>query len=167
MSDVTQLLQQIESGNGAAADPSPPLVYTWLRKLAAAKLAHERPGQTLQATALVHEACSRLVGGGQHWDNTRRPSSAAAEVMRRILVENARRKGRLKRGGASGGGLASQANGARERLVQACLSRAGSTGCGPPTVDQLGAVVWCCGAGSAISAPSGWPISAGWNDRPR
>jgi RNA polymerase sigma factor (TIGR02999 family) len=79
-----------------------PLVYDELRKLAATKLAHEKPGQTLQATALVHEAYVRLVGGGadaQSWDNRGHFFAAAAEAMRRILVERARRKGREKRGG--------------------------------------------------------------------
>src|SRR6186997_1297964 len=95
MSDVTQILSQIEQGNPQAAEKLLPLVYDELRKLAAAKLAHEKPGQTLQATALVHEAYLRLVGSSdaeQHWNSRGHFFAAAAEAMRRILVENARRK---------------------------------------------------------------------------
>jgi RNA polymerase sigma factor (TIGR02999 family) len=130
MSDVTRILSQIESGDPAAAEQLLPLVYDELRKLAAAKLAHEKPGQTLQPTALVHEAYLRLVGGGGVGDqksevrdqktneSTNLPTSdlrsltsgasfhsrghyfaAAAEAMRRILVEQARRKLSVKRGG--------------------------------------------------------------------
>jgi RNA polymerase sigma factor (TIGR02999 family) len=101
MADVTHILSQIESGDPAAAEQLLPLVYDELRKLAAAKIAQEKPGQTLQATALVHEAYIRLVdvAKAQHWDSRRHFFSAAAESMRRILVERARRKGRLKRGG--------------------------------------------------------------------
>ncbi len=101
MSDVTRILSQIESGDPSAAERLLPLVYDELRRLAAAKLSQEKPGQTLQATALVHEAYIRLVGDGerdQTWDNRGHFFSAAAESMRRILVENARRKGSLKRG---------------------------------------------------------------------
>jgi RNA polymerase sigma factor (TIGR02999 family) len=103
MSGVTQILQQIESGDPSAADQLLPLVYDELRKLAAAKLSQEKPGQTLQPTALVHEAWLRLVDGEQpgHWDGRRHFFSAAAEAMRRILVEQARRKGRLKHGGGA------------------------------------------------------------------
>lgn len=121
MSDVTRILSQIESGDPSAAEQLLPLVYDELRKLAAAKLAQEKPGQTLQATALVHEAYLRLVGiseagsgqasddqaspgrksgeSEQHWNSRGHFFGAAAEAMRRILVEGARRKGRLKRGG--------------------------------------------------------------------
>jgi RNA polymerase sigma factor (TIGR02999 family) len=100
VADVTQILVQIESGAPFAAEELLPLVYGELRQLAAAKLAHEKPGQTLQATALVHEAYLRLLGGGeQSWENRRHFFAAAAEAMRRILVENARRKGAQKRGG--------------------------------------------------------------------
>ena len=127
MSDVTRILSQIERGNPAAAEQLLPLVYEELRKLAAAKLAHEKPGQTLQATALVHEAYLRLVGdGGDRGQGTGnredKPSNqslspdscplspvsfnsrghffaAAAEAMRRILVEQARRKKQVQRGG--------------------------------------------------------------------
>src|SRR5262249_38785948 len=98
MSDITQILNAIEQGNSQAADQLLPLVYDELRKLAAQKLAQEAPGQTLQATALVHEAYLRLVGD-QHFENRRHFMAAAAEAMRRILVENARRKARLKYGG--------------------------------------------------------------------
>ncbi len=101
MSDVTQILRQIESGDPSAAEQLLPLVYEELRKLAAAKMVQEQPGQTLQATALVHEAYLRLVDAhqAQHWDSRGHFFAAAAESMRRILVEKARRKGRLKRGG--------------------------------------------------------------------
>jgi RNA polymerase sigma factor (TIGR02999 family) len=101
MTDVTQILSQIESGDPSAAEQLLPLVYEELRKLAAAKLVHEKPGQSLQATGLVHEAYIRLVDveEGQHWDSRGHFFAAAAEAMRRILVEQARRKARLKRGG--------------------------------------------------------------------
>ncbi|MGE0606656.1 MAG: ECF-type sigma factor [Pirellulales bacterium] len=100
MSNVTRILSQIASGDPAAAEQLLPLVYEELRKLAAGKLAQEKPGQTLQATALVHEAYLRLVGDAeQHWDSEGHFFAAAAESMRRILVEAARRKKRLKRGG--------------------------------------------------------------------
>jgi RNA polymerase sigma factor (TIGR02999 family) len=102
MSDVTQILAQIESGDPTAAEHLLPLVYQELRKLAARKLAHEKPGQTLQATALVHEAYLRLVDveKAQRWSSRGHFFAAAAESMRRILIENARRKGRHKRGGS-------------------------------------------------------------------
>jgi RNA polymerase sigma factor (TIGR02999 family) len=101
MNDVTQILSQIESGDPKAADLLLPLVYDELRKLAAAKLVQEKPGQTLQATALVHEAYLRLVGSANQagWEGRGHFFAAAAEAMRRILVENARRKKRLKRSG--------------------------------------------------------------------
>jgi len=101
MSDVTRILSQIEHGDPQAAEKLLPLVYDELRKLAAAKLAQEKPGQTLQATALVHEAYVRLVGGDDHrqWDNRGHFFGAAAEAMRRILVESARRKHSVKHGG--------------------------------------------------------------------
>ena len=107
MSDVTRILSQFRSGAPAAAEQLLPLVYDELRKLAAAKLAFEKPGQTLQATALVHEAFLRLVATPEtaddravgHWDGRGHFFAAAAEAMRRILVENARRKGRIKHGG--------------------------------------------------------------------
>jgi RNA polymerase sigma factor (TIGR02999 family) len=100
MSDVTQILQQIESGDPSAAEQLLPLVYDELRKLAAARMAREAPGHTLQPTELVHEAYLRLVGSesAPHWDNRGHFSAAAAEAMRRILVESARRKGSLKHG---------------------------------------------------------------------
>lgn len=102
LSDVTGILQAIEEGNPLAAEQLLPLVYDELRKLAAAKLAQEKHGQTLQPTALVHEAYLRLVGPakGRAWDSRGHFFAAAAEAMRRILVENARRKRRQKRGGA-------------------------------------------------------------------
>jgi RNA polymerase sigma factor (TIGR02999 family) len=99
MNDVTQILNAIEQGDPHAAQQLLPLLYDELRRLAAQKLRSEAPGQTLQATALVHEAYLRLVGGEQHWDSRGHFFAAAAEAMRRILVENARRKRSLKRGG--------------------------------------------------------------------
>ena len=101
MTDVTRSLLDIEQGNTKAAEQLLPLVYEELRKLAARKLAHEKPGQTLQATALVHEAYLRLVGGEPDapWNGRGHFIAAAAEAMRRILVENARRKKTEKRGG--------------------------------------------------------------------
>ena len=101
MSDVTRILSQIEQGDPAAAELLLPLVYNELRKLAAAKLGQEKPGQTLQATALVHEAYIRLVDTerAQHFNSRGHFFGAAAEAMRRILVDNARRKQRPKHGG--------------------------------------------------------------------
>jgi RNA polymerase sigma factor (TIGR02999 family) len=107
MSDVTQILSAIEQGDPHAAEQLLPLVYDELRKLAAAKLAHEAPGQTLQATALVHEAYLRLVPSPgresresvPQWEGRKHFLAAAAEAMRRILVDNARRKQSIKRGG--------------------------------------------------------------------
>jgi RNA polymerase sigma factor (TIGR02999 family) len=101
--DVTHILSQIESGDPSAADELLPLVYDELRKLAAAKLAQEKPGQTLQATALVHDAYLRLVDSekAQHWNSRGHFFAAVAEAMRRILVEQARRKREVKHGGNS------------------------------------------------------------------
>jgi RNA polymerase sigma factor (TIGR02999 family) len=101
MTDVTKILSQIEAGEAQAAEMLMPLVYEELRKLAAAKLANEKPGQTLQATALVHEAYLRLVDVAkvQHWDSRGHFFSAAAEAMRRILIDKARRRKRARHGG--------------------------------------------------------------------
>jgi RNA polymerase sigma factor (TIGR02999 family) len=101
MNDVTRILSAIEGGDSKAADELLPLVYDELRRLAAQKLVQEKPGQTLQATALVHEAYLRLVGAqkAQRWDSRGHFFAAAAEAMRRILVNRARDKGRQKRGG--------------------------------------------------------------------
>lgn len=101
MSDITRILSQIENGDLQAAENLLPLVYEELRKLAAAKLAHEKPGQTLQATALVHEAYLRLVGPANHdgFANRGHFFAAAAESMRRILVERGRRRSRERHGG--------------------------------------------------------------------
>ena len=102
MTDVACILSQIESGDPAAADQLLPLVYEELRKLAAFRLAQEKPGQTLQATALVHEAYLRLVGSSdseKNWNSRGHFFGAAAEAMRRILLNRARDKGRLKREG--------------------------------------------------------------------
>lgn len=100
MNELTQVLQALRRGDGQASSELLPLVYNELRQLAAARMAHEGSGQTLQATALVHEAWLRMVGDGDRtWQNRAHFFGAAAEAMRRILVENARRKSRLKRGG--------------------------------------------------------------------
>jgi RNA polymerase sigma factor (TIGR02999 family) len=101
MSDVTHILNAIDQGDPKAADQLLPLVYDELRKLAAQKLAQEKPGQTLQATALVHEAFVRLVDGAQaqRWDSRGHFFAAAAEAMRRILVDSVRRRRARKRGG--------------------------------------------------------------------
>lgn len=101
MSDVTRILSQIEQGDPQAAEQLLPLVYNELRKLAAVRLAQEKPGQTLQATALVHDAYLRLVDveQAQHWDSRSHFFAAAAEAIRRILIENARKKGRVRHGG--------------------------------------------------------------------
>jgi RNA polymerase sigma factor (TIGR02999 family) len=101
MSEVTRILSQIEGGDPAAAEQLLPLIYDELRRLAALKLAHEKPGQTLEATALVHEAYVRLVDTARagHWNSRGHFFIAAAESMRRILVETARRKQRVVHGG--------------------------------------------------------------------
>ena len=100
MSDVTRILNRVQQGDEKAAEELLPLVYEELRKLAAARMAQEQAGQTLQPTALVHEAWLRLTGGEQpSFDGRGHFFAAAAEAMRRILIENARRKCRLKRGG--------------------------------------------------------------------
>jgi RNA polymerase sigma factor (TIGR02999 family) len=114
MSDVTRILSAIEDGDTKAAGELLPLVYDELRKLAAQRLAREKPGQTLQATALVHEAYLRLVGGDpdRPWEGRGHFFAAAAEAMRRILVDDARRKRSLKRGGLR----------AREELDEARLA---------------------------------------------
>ena len=101
MGEITQILSRLEQGDVAAADQLLPLVYEELRQLAEARLAHEKPGQTLQATALVHEAYLRLVGGTDDvkWDNLGHFFGAAAEAMRRLLIEQARRKRAARHGG--------------------------------------------------------------------
>jgi RNA polymerase sigma factor (TIGR02999 family) len=100
MNEVTQILAALEKGESQEAEHLLPLVYTELRRLAAWHMAREQPGQTLQATALVHEAWLRVSGGqNQHWDSRRHFFAAAAEAMRRILVDNARRKKAVRHGG--------------------------------------------------------------------
>ena len=100
-SEVTRILSAIEQGDHCAAEQLLPIVYDELRKLAASKMAQEKPGQTIQATALVHEAYLRLLDDGktQRWDSRAHFFAAAAEAMRRILIESARRKSRIKHGG--------------------------------------------------------------------
>ena len=101
MTEVTRILNAIDAGDPKAADQLLPLVYDELRKLAAQKMAREKPGQTLDATGLVHEAILRLVGDtrGQHWDHRGHFFAAAAEAMRRILIDTARRKKAIRHGG--------------------------------------------------------------------
>jgi RNA polymerase sigma factor (TIGR02999 family) len=99
MTEITQMLQAVGRGEACASEKLLPLVYGELRRHAAVRMAHEAPGQTLQPTALVHEAWLRISGGHQGWQNRAHFFGAAAEAMRRILIENARRKSRLKRGG--------------------------------------------------------------------
>ena len=101
MTDVTRILNQIEQGDPSASDELLPIVYEELRVLARQRLSNEKPGQTLQATALVHEAYLRLVGkeNDQNWDNRGHFFAAAAEAMRRVLINRAESKGRLKRSG--------------------------------------------------------------------
>jgi RNA polymerase sigma factor (TIGR02999 family) len=123
VSDVTRILQSLEQGDPKAGEQLLPVVYEELRKLAAAKMAQEQPGQTLQPTALVHEAWLRLVGGANdHWNSRGHFFGAAAEAMRRILVEAARRKARLRHGGGaervSLDGLEVPQEAPEERLVQ-------------------------------------------------
>jgi RNA polymerase sigma factor (TIGR02999 family) len=114
MTDVTRILNAIDGGDTRAADRLLPLVYEQLRLLAAQKMAQEMPGQTLQATALVHEAYIRLVGEeAQKWRGSAHFFRAAAEAMRRILIDNARRKKRLKHGGKR----------QRTQLDEACLKQ--------------------------------------------
>jgi RNA polymerase sigma factor (TIGR02999 family) len=117
MSEVTRILSAIEQGDPSSAEELLPLVYDELRKLASQKLAQEKPGQTLEATALVHEAYVRLVGAkdGPSWNSRGHFFAAAAEAMRRILVEQARRRHAAKRGG----------NHAREELNEAALAMPG------------------------------------------
>ncbi len=99
MQNLTEILSRAEKGDPAASNEVLPLVYQELRRLARRKLAHELPGQSLQATGLVHEAYIRLTGSDQTWEGRRHYFSAAAEAMRRILIERARRKKRIKHGG--------------------------------------------------------------------
>jgi RNA polymerase sigma factor (TIGR02999 family) len=134
MNDVTRILSAIEHGDPQAAEQLLPLVYEELRKLAAAQMAQEKPGQTLQPTALVHEAYLRLVEvkQAQHWDSRRHFFAAAAEAMRRILVESARRKQRLKHGGGHArepqlGDIAGQERPQRLLALDEALDRLGAT----------------------------------------
>jgi RNA polymerase sigma factor (TIGR02999 family) len=124
MGDVTRILADIDRGNAGAAEQLLPLVYEELRKLAAVRLAHEATAQTLQATALVHEAYLRLVDGGAalHWNSRGHFFGAAAEAMRRILVERARQKQSLKGGG---------------QLERIDLGEVAAPGTGPAAVDLL------------------------------
>ena len=111
MTDVTEILLKIEQGDPSGSERLLPLVYEELRKLAAARLAHEKPGQSIQATDLVHEAYVRLVDGekAEHWNSRGHFFAAAAEAMRRILVEQARRKAGPRRGGGRARGVFDEA----------------------------------------------------------
>ena len=133
MADVTHILSAIEAGDPQAAAELLPLVYDELRKLAAARLADEKPGQTLQATALVHEAYLRLVGGDQpqHWNGRGHFFAAAAEAMRRILVDSARRKQTAQ-------GTAAAARRLDLDDVEPAAERAGPTTCSPWTRPSTG-----------------------------
>lgn len=124
MTDVTQILHQIESGDSTAAEKLLPLVYEELRRLAAQKMANESPDHTLQATALVHEAYVRLVDVEQvqHWDSRAHFYVSAAEAMRRILVENARRKATRKHGGPLERVPLDEVNGAHTDSAERLLS---------------------------------------------
>src|SRR6266852_2979953 len=134
MSAVTRVLSAIEQGDPRAAEQLLPLVYEELRKLAAQKMAQEAPGQTLQPTALVHEAYLRLLGKGEkpHWDGRGHFFTAAAEAMRRILIESARRKKRPKHGGGR----------AREQELEdiACPERPERLLALDEALDRLGAI---------------------------
>jgi len=100
MNEITLVLQSMGRGEGGRSEELMPLVYEELRRLAAARMAREAPGQTIQATVLVHEAWLQLVGNGdRHWQNRAHFFGAASDAMRRILIDNARRKARLKHGG--------------------------------------------------------------------
>ena len=129
--DVTRILAAVEGGDPTAAGELLPLVYDELRKLAAQRLAHEKPGQTLQATALVHEAYVRLVdvNSAQQWNSRGHFFAAAAEAMRRILIEAARHKGREKHGGG------------RERVdldgLQIAVDSTGATACDVLALDEV------------------------------
>jgi RNA polymerase sigma factor (TIGR02999 family) len=134
MSDVTRILSAIEQGDPHAAEQLLPLVYDELRRLAAEKMAQEKPGHTLQPTALLHEAYLRLVGVNkdQHWEGRGHFFAAAAEAMRRILVESARRKRRLKHGGGRAreqpeGDLAGPQKSERLLAVDEALERLATT----------------------------------------
>ena len=140
MHEVAQILSAIEHGDRQAAEQLLPLVYDELRRLAARKLAHESPGHTLQATALVHEAYLRLVGGDpdRQWDGRGHFFAAAAEAMRRILVEAARRKSRQKRGG----GLAGSTSPTRRLPTRTTTSSPSTTpSTGWPSEDPVAAKV--------------------------
>jgi RNA polymerase sigma factor (TIGR02999 family) len=124
MSHISRILSDIGQGNAAAAEELLPLVYRELRRLAASKMKHERPGQTLDATALVHEAYLRLVDkdAAQHWDSRGHFFAAAAEAMRRILIERARRRAAAKHGGKLHRVDLEQLNVADERRSQELLA---------------------------------------------
>jgi RNA polymerase sigma factor (TIGR02999 family) len=136
MSDVTQILSKIEEGDSQASEALLPLVYDELRKLAAAKLAHEKPGQTLQATALVHDAYIRLVDveRAQHWDSRGHFFAAAARAMRRILIESVRRKQLAPRVDFEGLQLAARGQDTRLLELHEALDRLAT---GEPTAAKI------------------------------
>src|SRR4051794_37360698 len=143
MSDVTRILSAIECGDPRAADELLPLVYDELRRLAADKLAREDPGQTLQPTALVHEAYLRLVDAdrGREWNGRTHFFAAAAEAMRRILVDHARSKKSQKRGGGRGRaefrGAARAARGGAEEVLAVDEALAGLAAAAPPAAELV------------------------------
>jgi RNA polymerase sigma factor (TIGR02999 family) len=156
MSEVTRILSAIEQGDPHAAEQLLPLVYEELRRLAADKIVHEKPAQTLQATALVHEAYVRLVDVDkvQHWDSRGHFFAAAAEAMRRILVETARRKQRLKHGGGrvrepDAGDLARPERPERLLALDEALDRLGATN---PQAAKLVKIRYFAGFGNAEAA---------------
>jgi RNA polymerase sigma factor (TIGR02999 family) len=177
MSQVTRILEAIEDGDLHASEDLLPLVYDELRRLAAQRLAREIPGQTLQATALVHEAYLRLVDdeNARHWSSRGHFFAAAAEAMRRILIENARRKGRNKRGGSlrridlDKADLASTTSPDELLLVDDAMERLGRE---DPTAAQLARIRYYAGlsveqAGAAIgisraSAYRHWTYARAW-----
>ena len=150
MTDITQVLSLIEQGDHSAADQLLPLVYDELRKLAAAKLAHEKPGQTLQATALVHEAYIRLVGDSvpDKWDGRGHFFAAAAESMRRILIDQARHKQTEK----AGGGYSTPMRTTLEGCLLTSKRRCGPDFCGvtttlPYSIESVATAEFSLGSG--------------------
>lgn len=179
-SDVTHILSQIENGNRSAAEQLLPLVYDELRKLAAAKLSQEKPGQTLQATALVHEAYLRLVGpaNATGWEHRGHFFAAAAEAMRRIMVEQARRKQTVRHGRdwqrkTDGGEIAANLVDAGETLaVDEFLSRLAAVDARAAQVAKLRLFLDCTFVEigeilqiSADSAREDWSYARAWLKR--
>jgi hypothetical protein len=146
MNDVTRILTDIEQGDGQAAEQLLPLVYDELRKLAAARMAAENPGHTLNATALVHEAYLRLVDD-QHFDDCRHFFAAAAEAMQRILVDHARDRKRLKRAGGDGSSYSIRSVPSRRIPTSSCRWMNCSPGSGRRTRLRRGSLSSTCSPG--------------------